>query len=98
MSYPPRTSRLVFNSRHIDNGTTPDNMLKSIWASTALALMLSLPSLGIFVGLLSLTNNIIVGSLSGFTVHFSLFALSPRISEALLSLFDQPIPDEVRPF
>jgi hypothetical protein len=98
MSYPPRTSRLVFNSRQIDNGTTPDNMLKSVWVSTALALMLSLPSLGIFVGLLSLTNNIIVGSLSGFTVHFSLFALSPRISEALLSLFDQPIPDQVRPF
>ena len=93
MNYPLRTSRLVFNSRHIDNGTTPDDMLKSIWVSTALALMLSLPSLGIFVGLLSLTNNIIIGSLSGFTVHFILLALSPRVSQALLSLFDQSTPD-----
>jgi hypothetical protein len=93
MSYPLRTSRLGFNSRHVDNGTTPDDMLKSIWVSTALALMLSLPSLGIFVGLLSLTNNIIVGSLSGFTVHFILLAISPRVSQALLYLFDQSTPD-----
>ena|SRR5215211_5722204 len=98
MSYPLRTSKLVFISRRIDNWTTPDDMLKSTWVSTAFALMLSLPSLGIFLGLLSLTNNIIVGSLSGFTVHFILLALSPRISQALLSLFDQSLPHQVHPF
>lgn len=98
MSYPLRTPRLVFSSRRVDNGTTPDDMLKSVWVSTALALTLSLPSLGIFLGLLSLTNNIIVSSLSGFTVHFILLALSPGVSQALLSLFDQQVPDQVRPF
>jgi putative Mn2+ efflux pump MntP len=88
MSYPLRT-KLVFSSRRINSETTPDEVLKSIWVSTALALMLSLPALGIFLGLLLLTNNIIASSLSGFTVHFILLALSPRISQALVSLFDQ---------
>jgi hypothetical protein len=98
MSDPLRMPRLVFNSRRINNERTPDDMLKSIWVSTALALVLSLPSLGIFLGLLCLTNNIIVSSLSGFTIHFILLALSPRLSQALLSLFDQPVPDQVRLF
>ena len=97
MSDPLRTPRLVFSSRRI-NYETPDDILKSIWVSTALALVLSLPSLGIFLGLLCLTNNIIVSSLSGFTIHFILLALSPRLSQALLSLFDQPVPDQVRLF
>jgi putative Mn2+ efflux pump MntP len=88
MSYPLRT-KLVFSSRRINSETTPDEVLKSIWVSTALALMLSLPSLGIFLGLLLLTNNIIASSLSGFTFHFILFALSPRISRELVSLFNQ---------
>jgi hypothetical protein len=56
MSDPLRMPRLVFNSRRINNERTPDDMLKSIWVSTALALVLSLPSLGIFLGLLCLTN------------------------------------------
>ena len=98
MSDPLRTPRLVFSSRRINNERTPDDVLKSIWVSTALALVLSLPSLGIFLGLLCLTNNIIVSSLSGFTIHFILLALSPRLSQALLSLFDQPVPDQVRLF
>ena len=88
MSYSRRT-KLVFSSRRINSETTPDEVLKSIWVSTALALMLSLPSLGIFMGLILLTNNIIASSLSGFTVHFILLALSPRISRELVSLFDR---------
>jgi hypothetical protein len=35
-----------------------------------------------------LTNNVIIGSLTGFATHFILLAVSPRTSEALLSLFD----------
>lgn len=68
--------------------TTPDDMLKSIWVSTALALTLSLPSLGVFLGLLHLTDNIVIASVLGFTIHFILLALSQRTSEFLLSLFD----------
>ena len=88
MSDPLRTPRLVLSTPRINNQATPDDILKSIWVSTALALVLSLPSLGIFLGLVYLTDNIIVSSLSGFTIHFILLALSLRISQALLSLFD----------
>ena len=84
MSNPLRGSRLVFSGQRL----TASETLKSMWLSTALALILSLPSLGIFLGLLHLTDNIIIGSLTGFVTHFILLAASPRTSEVLLSLFD----------
>ena len=88
MSNSLRGSRLVFSEQRLIDGTTPSETLKSMWVSTALALILSLPSLGIFLGLLHLTNNIIIGSLTGFATHFILLAVSPRTSEVLLTLFD----------
>jgi hypothetical protein len=83
-----RGSRLVFSEQRLEDSTSPSETLKSIWVSTALALILSVPSLGIFLGLIHLTNNVIIGSLTGFATHFILLAVSPRTSEALLSLFD----------
>jgi hypothetical protein len=83
MSNSLRGSRLVFSEQRLKDYT-----IQSIWVSTALALILSLPSLGIFLGLIHLTNNVIIGSLAGFATHFILLAVSPRTSEALLSLFD----------
>jgi hypothetical protein len=78
-------SRLVFSrQRALDT----DTALKSFWVSTALALILSLPCLAIFLGLLHLTDNIIIGVMTGFTAHFVLLALSPRTSQILSSLFD----------
>lgn len=88
MSNSLRGSRLVFSEQRLKDFTSPSETIKSIWVSTALALILSLPSLGIFLGLIHLTNNVIIGSLTGFATHFILLAVSPRTSEALLSLFD----------
>jgi hypothetical protein len=88
MSSSVRISRLVFSDRRSNEVGSPAEALKPMWVSTAIALILTLPALGIFLGLLHLTNNMIVGSMIGFATHFTLLAVSPRTSEALMSLFD----------
>lgn len=84
----PYSKKLVFNGQRPLDNASPDTTLKSLWVSTALALILSLPSLTIFLGLLHLTDNIIIGTVAGFTAHYVLLALSPRTSQILSSLFD----------
>jgi flagellar biosynthesis protein FliR len=81
-------SKLVFSRQRVPDNTSLDTALKSFWVSTALALILSLPCLAIFLGLLHLTDNIVIGVVTGFTTHFVLLALSPRTSQTLSSLFD----------
>jgi hypothetical protein len=88
MGDPDSKSKLIFNGQRAIDNTSPDTVLKSLWVSTALALILSLPSLAIFLGLLHLTSNITIGVVIGFTTHFVLLALSPRTSQILSSLFD----------
>ena len=83
-----QVSKLIFNGQRANDGTEPDDVIKSVWVSTALALILSLPSLAIFLTLLHLTNNILVGGVTGFATHFILLALAPRTTEVLLSLFE----------
>ena len=83
-----QVSKLIFNAQRANDGTEPDDVIKSVWVSTALALVLSLPSLAVFLTLLHLTNNILVGGVTGFATHFILLALSPRTSEVLLYLFE----------
>ena len=79
---------LVLDSQLIKEDTTQDYVLKSIWVSTMLALMFSLPTLGLFLGLLHLTDNILIASIIAFTSHFILLGLSPKTSEVLLSIID----------
>jgi hypothetical protein len=88
MSSEIRVSRLIFSGQRLNEAGSPAGSLKSMWVSTAIALILTLPALGIFLGLLHLTNNMILGSMIGFATHFCLLAFSPRTSEALMSLFD----------
>jgi hypothetical protein len=82
------SNKLVFSRQCTPNPPSPDVVLKSLWVSTALAMILSLPSLAIFLGLLHLTDNMIIGTVAGFTCHYVLLALSPRTSQILSSLFD----------
>jgi hypothetical protein len=63
-------------------------MVKSAWVSTALALILTLPSVGLFMGILQTTSNLIVGAAVGFALHFVLLSLSAKISSVLSRLFE----------
>jgi hypothetical protein len=80
-------SKLIFSTRRLDN-ISPDMLVKSFWVSSALALIMTLPALGIFLGFYYNGGNIVAGALIGFGLHFILLALSERISNALSRLFD----------
>jgi uncharacterized membrane protein YgaE (UPF0421/DUF939 family) len=73
---------------HPLNNLTPDFMVKSAWVSTAIALILTLPSLGLFIAIFQTTGNLFVGVSVGFGLHFMLIALSTKISSALSTLFE----------
>ena len=55
----------------------------TIWISTFLAMILSLPPLGLFLGIYFITGNIIIGSIVGFGVHFVILIFSSKISKFL---------------
>ena len=56
---------------------------KTIWISTFLAMILSLPPVVLFLGIYSVTGNLIIGLIVGFGVHFIILAFSSRISKFL---------------
>ncbi len=58
----------------------------TIWVSTFLAMILSLPPLGLFLGIYFLTENIIIGAILGFGTHFIILALSTKISKLLTKI------------
>lgn len=62
--------------------------MKGAWVSTALALILTLPTLVIFIGLYYSTGNLAMGAIIGFSLHFVTLAFIARISRALEGLFD----------
>jgi membrane-bound ClpP family serine protease len=80
-------SKLIFSNRRLEN-VSPDALIKSFWVSSAIALIMTLPPLGIFLAFHYNDGNILVGTVVGFGLHFVLLALSERISNALSRLFD----------
>lgn len=59
---------------------------KTIWISTFLAMILSLPPLGLFLGIYFGTGNLIIGAIVGFGVHFIILVFSSKISKFLTSI------------
>jgi hypothetical protein len=86
MDYPP--SRIVFSYGNIKD-ISPDDLIKTLWVSTAMALVLVLPPLAIFVGIIHSTEDILSASLIGFGVHFAILAFSVRICTQLEKLFTE---------
>ncbi len=80
-------SKLVFSSQRLET-IDPDVVMKGVWVSTAIALILTLPPLGIFLGVWHSGGNLIIGTIIGFGLHFVLLALSEKISSILLRLFE----------
>jgi hypothetical protein len=79
--------KLLFSNRRLEN-ISPDTVIKSLWVSSALALIMTLPPLGILLAFHYNGGNILGGAVVGFGLHFVLLALSERISNALSRLFD----------
>jgi hypothetical protein len=61
-------------------------VVKTIWISTFLAMILSLPPLGLFIGIYFVTGNLIISALLGFGVHFTTLVFSSKISKFLTNI------------
>lgn len=62
---------------------TTEMLVNTVWVSTFLALILTMPALSLFLGIYFTTGNLLIGALVGFSLHFATLAFSDRISKAL---------------
>ena len=63
-----------------------ETFINMIWVSAFLAMIFSLPSLGIFLGIYFGTGNLAVGAVLGFAMHFVILAFSGKISKFLTQI------------
>ena len=68
------------------NDISTETMINTIWVSTFMGMIFSLPPLGIFLGIYFGTGNLIVGAVLGFGVQFVTLAFSSRISKFLTQI------------
>jgi len=61
-------------------------LIRMIWVSSLLAMVFTLPALGIFLGIYYGTGQVLIGAVLGFGVHFVTLAFSPRISKFITRL------------
>ena len=77
VDFPPRKKKV-----------STEIIINTIWISTFLAMIFTIPALGIFLGIYYWTGNLVLGALLGFSVHFIAFAFSARISKFLTRLMN----------
>ena len=65
------------------NDISTETLVNTIWVSTFLAMIFTLPPLGLFLGIYLFTGNLIIGAVIGFGVHFLILAFSGRISKKI---------------
>ena len=68
------------------NDISTETMINTIWVSTFMAMIFSLPPLGIFLGIYFGTGNLVIGAVLGFGVHFVTLAFSNKISKFLTQI------------
>ena len=68
------------------NDISTEVVINTIWVSAFMAMIFSLPPLGIFLGIYFGTGNLIVGAVLGFGVHFVTLAFAGRISRFLTQI------------
>lgn len=86
MHSPP--SRMLFSYKR-NKDLSLDDLIKALWISTAMALILALPPLGILAAIIFKTDDILIASLIGFGVHFATLAFSVRICTQLERFFKE---------
>ena len=64
-------------------GLDSETFTRMIWVSTFLAMIFTLPALGIFFAIYYGTGNLFVGAIVGFGTHFVTLAFSGKISRFL---------------
>lgn len=67
---------------------TPELVVRSMWMSTALAMIFAVPPVGLFIGLYQSGVNIAIATGIGFGIHFAILVFSKKISSSLIKLFE----------
>ena len=63
-------------------------IINTIWISTILAMIFTIPALSIFLGIYYSTGNLVLGAVLGFSTHFVALALSGKISKFLIKIMN----------
>ena len=65
-----------------------DFLALGFWVSSILAAILSIPSIGVFVYFFTVLDNILVGALLAFGIHFVILSVSDKIANFLIRTID----------
>ena len=65
-----------------------DFLALGFWVSSILAAILAIPSIGVFVYFFTVLDNILVGALLAFGIHFIILSLSDKIANFLIRTID----------
>ncbi len=63
-------------------------IINTIWISTFLAMIFTLPALAIFLGIYYGTGNLVLGAVLGFGVHVVALVFSDKISKFLIKIMN----------
>lgn len=63
-----------------------ETIINTIWISTFMAMIFSLPPLAIFLGIYYGIGNLVVGAVLGFGIHFVTLIFAGRISKFLVKI------------
>ena len=77
-------------SQRIIPNTKPrlDFLALGFWVSSILAAILAIPSIGVFVYFFTVLDNILVGALLAFGIHFVILSVSDKIANFLIRIID----------
>ena len=65
-----------------------DFLALGFWVSSILAAILTIPSIGVFVYFFTVLDNILVGALLAFCIHFVILSISDKIANFLIRTID----------
>ena len=68
------------------NEITTETVINTIWVSAFMAMILSLPPLALFLGFYFWADELVIGAVVGFGVHFVTLAFAGKISKFLTNI------------
>jgi hypothetical protein len=81
-----RTQPLLFFYRKKHVNDQDFTLLQYFWANTALAILITMPMMGLMLYFHLNYNNLLSGTLIGFSIHIVVLAFSKRLSSMLINL------------
>ena len=63
-----------------------ETLVNTIWVSSFLAMIFTLPPLGLFLGIYFWTGDLVIGAIIGFGIHFVILAFSGKISKIITKI------------